>query len=1320
MKKLYMLCLTLLLILSFSSTALAYQAPGAQDPAPEVVPSDPDPGGGEPSSGGDSGGGGGEDVTPTEPQILSYTPVVTALHSVNAAFIENNEAVYFLPALEDFPVNLADTCSDLTTDDGKQHKFAIVYDGYFDTEVVYNQAVAEGGDTGVSRLQTSKKVFSATDNSRCLNLLGYDLLLADEHCSIVQSNGFINFQYSPTIVGSNYLTAKTCIMDLYKAVGAYEWDIKVTYGKDISDLAVNTSPLMQQLEVLTNDLVEGGIDTEEGACWVWASRTNPDQYWARCQRDAIFDGGAHTYTKANYIGNETSCTFSKNETDTVTFAEFCVMARAIMNLYGEPVVTEREIQEMIQLYAVNLPNAAFNQEQREAIEYLAAKGIIDPSTTSFTDRVTFADIEEILLRIADVDSRLIVRSDANFQNALVQNGFVETNVSGFDIPLEGVEEITNPYDDEYYDYFVEAVDGFTNFTVRKINQTDYTNNTNVKQVVDPTKPPTTTLEVDTKTSDGKDLNQFLFACDSLRVRTPGTGEGTTSGSGYFTYEGMEEINGDYYYHFRISREITEVTIYYDTGSTVEGDVTSASGIVKEIQGMTEYTLVNANGGVYNYSEGKEPYQTFDEANYSLIYMDATRFAEDALNLKETESYLSDYHWIMLTIPKSKFTQAGMKDVCYVNPQNNKSICFVDFVTAANNGEQVLEYEDMPGGTWQVYIQTDTTGANTTNVRVLFQCHQSYNEFVANLKNTSKVTMGHSETTAYYKHDDGTLLVSYDYLKRMGLVSSMYKPNENTLILTLSKYANSNITLNNSNKCIVIGDTIMKEPNETLFYETSDNALYINYRACTGWASNYVIVNTDSGVIPVIDSSHITGTKYALNIGTIPVSNRYPNSSYNCAYNKKVSVLSNNQVVGVDANSTGIVMTATNPFGNYIIYESPADEDTDILFMIKRDNLKSQNGSVTSIGSTGDAVNKFEQVTGMSINVPDGFGMYYYYLSKSSPSAGFKNINYTYKSQYNSGAVSLGYVYEPKQYGNITDAINDYVNDTTGSLLPVVKIGQRYFNLNMNTCTLSDYSEQEPLGNLPYILSTTKSYKGGNMGRLEGNGKVEEVTSNDANLDQVTILPAAVGLFGGIKGFPSKDYADVKSNLYYGSQSAKVKSGIMYINGFVKVQPENSVANGIYVTSSSGGMYAVCDGNASILASLFEDPEAPEIIVTEPETLVDWGAYKFNRLVENLDSWSSIALIFILNILPRIAMLLFFVLMLLSLIKDVRPWRIFCQKVFDVYSFLTFGKQNVDTIDMKKVFWTSLICFSIFLVIMDGTLFNIIIWVCRFFVSLWQH
>ena len=133
-----------------------------------------------------------------------------------------------------------------------------------------------------------------------------------------------------------------------------------------------------------------------------------------------------------------------------------------------------------------------------------------------------------------------------------------------------------------------------------------------------------------------------------------------------------------------------------------------------------------------------------------------------------------------------------------------------------------------------------------------------------------------------------------------------------------------------------------------------------------------------------------------------------------------------------------------------------------------------------------------------------------------------------------------------------------------------------------------------------------------------------------------------------------------------------------------------------------------------------DELAPEMIITEPETLVDWGAYKFGRLVENLDSWSSIALIFILNVLPRVAMILFFVLMLLSLIKDVRPWRMFCQNVFDIYSFLTFGRQNVDTIDMKRVFIVSLICFSLFLMIMDGLAFEVIIWFCRFFIALWQH
>lgn len=1330
MKKLRTIVLLMLLSLSCSMTALAFTTPGSGDPAPAPAPADPG-GGGEPSGGGDGGAPSGEPETPHLPQELTYTPVVTALHSVNAAFIDNGEAVYFLPTLDDFPVNLASTCSDITTDDGKQHKFAIVYDGYFDNEVVYNQAVTDNGDNGVAHIQTSKKIFSSTDNSRCLNLLGYDLLLSDEFCNITQGDGVVHFEYKPTLVGSNYLTAKTCIMDLYKAMGVYEWDIKITFGKDINDLDVNTSPLMQQLMVATNDLVEGGIDTEEGACWVWASRTNANQYWARCAKDSIFDGGAHKYTKANYIGNEVSCTFSKNEMDNVTLAEFCVMARAIMSLYGEPVVTDQEIQEMIQLYALDLPTEAFDAEQRDAIEYLAAKGILDPSTTSFTDKVTFADIEEILLRIADEDSRLIVHSNANFQNTMVRNGYVETDMSDTTLPIDGVEEITNPYDDEYYDYFVEAVDGFTNFNVRTINNSDYTNNVvqqlseqnlqnnaaSANQVMNTTSPNknTTSLSAETKTRDGKDLNQFLFACDSLRVRTPGSEVGTTSGSGYFTFEGMEVFDNAYYYHFRISKELSSVTIFYDTGTDSTGAPTSASGITKELQGITEYTLVNANGGIYNYSEDKEPYVTFDDANFSYYYMDATRLADDPLDLAATEQYLSTYRWILLTLDQSQFNQNNIKGLVYDDGKNQ--INFEDFINVSDG--TVLEYQ-MRNSIWKVYVQRNATGSKTGKVRILFQCNVEYNEFMKNLKNTSNATYGSTSSKAYYRHDDGTLLVSYDYLKGKGLVSSMTVIDSNTIVMTLSRYANTNITLNDKTGVIVVGDTIMRDKNATMFYKDSNGSYYINYKACLGWAGNYVVVNTDSGVLPVLNYSDIVDAKYSLDIGTISVANKYPNSNFAIAYNKGTKVTSGYQNLGTASNEKGILLTGTNPFGNYLLYESPPDEDTDVLFLIKRDGLKAQDGSVSSIGSTGDAVAKLKDLTGMSISVPDGYGMYYTYLSKSNPSNGFRNVKYSFKTQYNSGQVSLGYVYAPKSYGSLTDAINEYVKDSSGSMLPVVEVNKKYYNLNLNTCTLSDYSDQEPLGNLPYVFAATKSYKGEHMGRLNADGKVEEVKSSDAKLDQVKILPAAVGLFGSVKGFPSKSFADVHSGLYYGSQVAKVKNGVMYINGFVKVQPENSVASGIYITSSSGGMFAVCDGNASMLPVFTEVKDIPSVIVTEPETLVDWGAYKFNRLVENLDAWSSIALIFILNILPRVAMLLFFVLMLLSLIKDVRPWRIFCQRVFDVYSFLTFGKQNVDTIDMKRVFWISLICFSIFLVIMDGTLFNAIIWLCRFFMSMWQH
>ena len=1335
MKKLYMLCLTLLLILSFSNTALAgYSAPGSGTPKPAEQPASPSDGGdGDHPEEGDGGGepDDGEDSVPEEPNILSYTPVVTALHSVNAAFIENDTAVYFLPALEDFPVDLKSTCADLTTDDGKQHKFAIVYDGYFDTEVKYFQATS--GDNNTTRMQTSKKVFSSTDNSRCLNLLGYDLLLADETCNIQSGDGVINFDYVPTIVGKNKLTAKTCIMDLYKAVGAYEWDIKITYGKDISDLAVNTSPIMQDLVVLTNDERPGGIDTEEGATWVWASRTNPNQYWARCKKDAIFDGGAHKYTKENYIGNKTSCTFSKNETEYVTMAEFCVMARAIMELYGEPVITQDQINNMIQLYALELPSANYNEEQREAIEYLSAKGIIDPAAIEFDKHVTFQDIEEILLRIADEDSRIIVQSQANFANALVQAGFVETTLSDNLTAAESFEEISNPYDDNMLDYVVEAVDGYTNFYVRTINETDYLTPEGLAEDAE-TATGTDTATGSTRYATSSEgpvygLNvsmltgaevsdDFLFACDSIRVRTPGGDVGTTPGSGYFDFLGLEDYDGKQYYHFRIDKDLPSIEIYYDTGTTNTGASSDVEGthVVKELQGITSYTLT-PGGGVYNFSNGTEERVTFDDANFSYNYIDATRINEDVYNLAETESYLSKYTWILMSWNKGNFTQSNLKGIQYKNPSNkNDVVSFSDFAIEQVDKAYTYDFADGKHTFFTKGLSSSTGGTDKDKVYVLAQVPVDYNTFNSRMVWNGNSNTKVSESKAYYRYDDDTLLVPFSYLKSTGLCSAMTFPDNDTLILTLSKYANTNVTLNNKYKLIVVGDTIMKDDSSVMFYKDPDNEVYINFRACLGWGNQYVVVNSAEGSLPVLNNSDIIGTKYSMAISCKSVKNYYPDNSFNVSWGSQKVTVNGYQPSGTTA---GFAMTGTNPFGNYILFENEADQDNDVLFMVKRDDVVSPGGAKVSGAATDAARSEFKNLTGVSIDIPDGFSMYYAYLSKNG-TGNFKNIHYTYKTKYSSGKVDLGYVYIPKSYSSVNDAINEYVGDTSGTILPLAMVNNTFINLNMNTCKDSAGGEQLAMGTMPYALAS-KTYKGNCFGVINKQGKVEENTSATYDsLANCVILAAPVGMFSGIKGFKPMPYQNISNKLFYGNEPVKFMNGDLMINGIVKVKPDTNVANCTYLTAASGGLYVICSDSTMLVTDGETDELAPEMIITEPETLVDWGAYKFGRLVENLDSWSSIALIFILNVLPRVAMILFFVLMLLSLIKDVRPWRMFCQKVFDIYSFLTFGRQNVDTIDMKRVFIVSLICFSLFLMIMDGLLFEVIIWFCRFFIALWQH
>ena len=129
------------------------------------------------------------------------------------------------------------------------------------------------------------------------------------------------------------------------------------------------------------------------------------------------------------------------------------------------------------------------------------------------------------------------------------------------------------------------------------------------------------------------------------------------------------------------------------------------------------------------------------------------------------------------------------------------------------------------------------------------------------------------------------------------------------------------------------------------------------------------------------------------------------------------------------------------------------------------------------------------------------------------------------------------------------------------------------------------------------------------------------------------------------------------------------------------------------------------------------PKAPTLTTKNSEPAFDWGEFFKNYGLQNADDWLTIAIIAVLNILPRIFMFLFIVLMSLALIADVKPWRLFCKTVIDPYKVLTAGRQDVDTIQVKRIFLYSIIALALFGLFQNGIILRVIAWFARAVVSI---
>ena len=1255
-------------------------------------------------------------------EYTTYTPKATILYSANAILAnEGAEAVYFLPQIDDFPTNIAETVTDLTDGSGTRHRFALVYDGAFDTDVVYTSpSTINSGEEKNSRLLTSKKVYSLEENSRLLNILGYDLLLSKEAVTMTvdDATGDILFAYNATRLSENTpLNAETCIMDLYKAMGVYEWDISFAYGKDTS-FDINESPLLKQVSFLTGKEGTDGIDVSEICTYVGATRTNPDLYWERSNRDILFDGGAHNITSGDYLGSEVSVARTYSRNDTVTLGEFCALARAIMTLYGEPIITDMERDACLKLYGVVIPEGNYTEEVYESILYLAAKGIIDPEFKDFNTRVTFKDIEEILLRIADEGSRLTIKEPEVC--ALSRENFVP--VERVALAGNGNMLYTSSSDDvQYKDYLVEIVPDFNDFRVVK----KMVSNT---PIIPPGTNTTTTQAPTVGLPVTQTVGQPVFSTRGLQIN------GKAEATGVWINAGIETINDIQYYHFKISDSLFEGV---DNHTLTISYVLAEDEEWPNAQYHTTYWITNCYPGLYNFDnidyekyDADITFTSFEDAGFTYQYRD------DDTELFSSWTFNASSNLYAITVSSTEL-DAALKDYAHSDAGYNWSALEGtdrNRVTIADNvWACLLPIGDDNGETfWRLEIYTTDTYSKVYNTTFLTHI----------LKGSSNAEEG------FYRADDNTLMVSVNSLKSRGLVRDFTDLGANTWLMSVkSADAITNVVIHdgedNQPNFIMVGDTLYPvTKGEPLFREV-DNEPYVNYKATTGWAFDAVLVPTGStGVVYAANKKMLSdffGTNSAVNwnsdITTEDITTFFSKNSM------KVMV---NASLFNDTQPIGIALTSSYPLANYIVVASDVNGQDDLfVYYMRTSDNKAQEDSWDT-----EARNAFTELTGYSLGASTYYYMRHYVLNQDEHTPTKNSLS---KVDHVSGSVSgmtnvgvnmivagrnlrytYGWYYDPPVFGTIKEGIDAWANGEL--VLPFFIQNGTVYNANVNRMVYVPDGSLLQQGWLPsYFGQQNRNTKDGYV-ELTYTGTTSVVDKEDSpfkdyNMSDISVVAAPAGNFAIFKTGVEKKVSDIggAGDIYYGT------SKVRYMSRNDKIQTSSTGT----MPDANGDTKAVRtfygQGNSSVFVLELESttttylPDSDDdvdismdAVFNNAADLVDWNQFSFHVLVTHLDQWTSILLIFVLNVLPRVCMFLCFILMTLSLLKTWQPWVNFCNNHFDIYKALTLGHLNVNVIELKKLFIYCMICFVFFYMICDGVLFNVIIWFCRWFINLYQR
>lgn len=1270
----------------------------------------------------------------------THKPRVTALRSLNAYLAtDKGQAVYYVPTLEELP-NIKNAVADTTDYRGNNQKFAAVYDGYFD-QMCYEALVRKSDGT---YSKTPAIVQSeGRDKVRELTTLGYDFLLTDETITDIAPSGEdVNAGYSvhKLDLANGRVDLNTALMDIYKAVGQEKYDITYIFTPD-SGLTVTSSPIQGELSLNLSQY--DSVDNSAGKAWVFVTRTNPSLYW----KQAVYDGivlDAEAFT-----GNPNADNSSAKST-IVTLADFCNYAYNIMNIYGEPVMTAGERSILLQLYGTVVPYSACPAEAK-AIETFIAKGIISPEDDqqylNWNSEIDPGYMLTLLMRIADINARTTYKDvQITLDASLIDEGYYQANLTLEPSSVieftqaSGIARTTN-----YYDYQLSAKE------FERLSKSFNTNNVSLELFI-PTHlaivgpdgtafPITTQVTPYTKKVYSKDYPGVSYVQSSYDAGTDGPL------MQFAISDGMQ----DGYLKLRIAA--------FDIQDLLHGDGMYYFTLINDKgQLASDYFKVKPGGGTYYESGSRNDYyedELLTDSDTSIEYGNADEiqqiidlYKEDPEEAKkEADELISNYgpSWTTAEIEAILEAASGGTPLAagdYVYLMQIRSGQEGNISVKSKSGDS-KSLKDILAGTevdGMFYVDPNNTN-DLAFKKVSDLWYQVYNgETGGDLKERIRTTSGNLDTRVAFCKEEEELLVSTKYL-----IESDYIVREPTVVGEVLEFSTnySNIYLDRENKRVVVGACVydVRNLDSDEIWRKMEDGYFVNFRAVLGWTGDYLVFKTDEGNISV---SVTSGDKYnpytfpiRLNsiLGDSSTGVRLPGTVGDSVY-----IQGNNAMRGY-GNDNGVPMTSMYPFANYFVYMHPETADgrsdyiQDWLFVFKPKDVKVNGNKVEYDDSASRS--KLSEV-GLEVkNLSDDVTVWAYPLNHTKEDGMPYEMSWT--KEY-------GYTYTPDS--NITSSADFYANyfdtsavlkgkDRPSCVLPYMLINNTVHCLNYNVYYTQDAGEDNKLdyGTTPIsiILEDTSGF----LSVLQkGLLAFKNIVIDTDEHEGITMFPAVTSPALWFVDRVERDLESIKRATSNGAKAYWGTSPITFknINGETRlkigsVDLTDKLGKQTYVvlrdTSKKHGQVGTWYSVSSLTQMGFDknnsDIDSDEIItgpsageLSSKTDIIDWDEFTASRLMETGEIAIAVAMVLVLNIMPRIALFLFLLLIMLGVIQNVKFWQMFCDRVFDVYKFLTFGRYDVHTFRQSRMFIHSIIAMAIFVLFMDGTIIHVYELIMQFF------